>query len=219
MTATTSDGNYTGSQATNFSITQKSLTVSGLTGANKVYDRTTAATATGTAALSGVESGDTVTLTGTPTFTFASANVGTGISISTTGYTLGGAQASNYLLTQPTLSANITAKGLTISGATATNRAYNGSTTVAVSGGSLVGVESGDFVTLGGSPTGTVSSAAVGTSRTVTVTGYSISGGSASNYSLTQPSPTVDITAKALTIGAPTLTTTKEYDGTTTAAV
>ena len=84
------------------------LTVTGLTGSNKVYDGNTNATATGTAELSGVVSGDDVTLSGTPTFTFLSANVGTAISISTTGYTLAGANSGCYTLTQPTLSANIT---------------------------------------------------------------------------------------------------------------
>ena len=42
---------------------------------------TTAATASGTATLVGVEAGDDVFLGGSPVFTFASANVGTGITI------------------------------------------------------------------------------------------------------------------------------------------
>ena len=86
----------------------KALTVTGLTGQNRGWDGTTSASATGTAALSGIVGSDEVTLTGTPTFTFANANVGTAKVISTTGYDLGGAQASYYTLTQPTLSGDIT---------------------------------------------------------------------------------------------------------------
>jgi predicted RNA-binding protein with TRAM domain len=103
--ATSSSGN---------AVSQKALTVSGLTAQNKVYDGLTTATATGTAALSGVVSPDAVSLTGTPTFTFVNATVGTSKTVNTTNYSLTGAQASNYTLTQPTLSANITVRSLTI---------------------------------------------------------------------------------------------------------
>ncbi|WP_045372108.1 YDG domain-containing protein, partial [Jejuia pallidilutea] len=92
--------------------------ITGLTGDDKVYDDTAAASATGTAVLSGVETGDDVSLGGAPTFTFASANVGTGITVNTSGYTISGTDSGNYTLTQPTLSADITAKELTITGLT-----------------------------------------------------------------------------------------------------
>ncbi|NDE17796.1 hypothetical protein EBZ80_22995 [bacterium] len=120
---------------------------------------------------------------------------------------------------------SVTAKALTVSGATATSRVYDGTTTIAITGGSLTTgsgagqVLSGDAanVTLGGSPTGTVSSKDVGNTKSVTVTGYSLSGSAAGNYSVTQPTGlSADITAKALTIGAPTIAP-KAYDGTTTA--
>ncbi|MEW6236326.1 MAG: leucine-rich repeat protein [Candidatus Omnitrophota bacterium] len=90
------------------------LTVAGLTGANKEYDGTTAATASGTASLSGVDGADDVTLAGTPVFMFASAEIGDGIGITTTGYSLSGAAASNYALTQPSLTANITKRSITV---------------------------------------------------------------------------------------------------------
>ena len=103
-------------------ITAKALTVSGLTANNKTYDGTTAATLSGSAALSSPEAagsgttsdgtpytGDTVSVTGTPTGTFASSSVGNNISVSVTGLSLTGAQAGEYSLTEPTLSADITA--------------------------------------------------------------------------------------------------------------
>ena len=55
---------------------------------------------------------DDVSLGGSPIFTFASAEPGTGITINTSGYTISGTDSGNYTLTQPTLSADITAQPL-----------------------------------------------------------------------------------------------------------
>jgi uncharacterized repeat protein (TIGR02543 family) len=109
---TAPSANYSITQPTGLTadITAKALTVNSPAVTTKTYDGNTNATITGT--LSGVESGDVVTLTGTGTF--ASANVGTGISVTSTS-TLGGADAGNYSLTQPTgLTGDIILKSLTI---------------------------------------------------------------------------------------------------------
>src|SRR5262249_56308805 len=93
------DGNYAVTQPTTTAdITAKGLMVTGITASNKVYDQTPAATLnTGSAALSGVVSGDTVTLsTGSATGTFASAAVGSGKTVTVAGLTIGGAGAGNY---------------------------------------------------------------------------------------------------------------------------
>src|SRR6185295_15368249 len=119
---------------------------------------------TGSAALVGVLSGETVTLgTGSTTATFATATIGAGKTVTVAGLTIGGADAGNYSLTQPTTTADITAKGLTVTGITASNKAYDQTTAATLSTGSaaLSGVVSGDTVTLStGSATGTFSSAA-----------------------------------------------------------
>ena len=131
-----SDGNgganydVTYATVTTGAITTKELTVTGLTGTAKTYDGTTDAAATGTAALSGIVGGDTVTLGGTPVYTFVSRNIGTPVSIGTTGYTIGGTHAANYHLTQPTLSANITRRAITVTAATGT-KVYDGTTSSA----------------------------------------------------------------------------------------
>ncbi|MBU6158927.1 MAG: DUF1533 domain-containing protein, partial [Bacteroidetes bacterium] len=212
-------GNYSLTQPTlSANITAKGLTITGLSGVNKVYDGNTTASATGTAALSGVVASDAVTLGGTPTFTFADKNVGTSKSVSTTGYTLSGADAGNYSLTQPTLSANITAKGLTITGLTGVNKVYDGNTTASATGtAALSGVVGSDAVTLGGTPTFTFADKNVGTSKSISTTGYTLSGADASNYSLTQPTLSANITAKGLTITGLTGVN-KTYDGTTSAS-
>ena len=57
----TDSGNYTLTQPTlSGDITAKELTITGITGSDKVYDGTTAATATGTFTLNGVAAGDDV---------------------------------------------------------------------------------------------------------------------------------------------------------------
>jgi hypothetical protein len=203
----------TGATSTAFNITAKALTVTGLSGVNKVYDGNATATATGTAALNGVVSPDTVTVGGTPVYTFAQTTVGSGITITTTGYTLGGASSTNYSLTQPTLSANITAKSVTPV-IVADDKIYNGNTTAILSSQSVTGVIMPDVVTL------LVTAADfadknVGTGKLVTATGLSLGGAGAGNYvlSATTATDTADITALAITVTA--VTSTKPYDGNT----
>ena len=200
-------------------VAAKALTVTGLTGTSKVYNRSTAASASGTAALSGVVGADAVTLSGSPVFTFASANVGTGIAIATTGYTLSGANAGNYTLTQPSLTANITAKALTITGLTGSDKEYDGSTAGSANGtAALSGVESPDAVSISGTPVFTFVSSNVGTGIAITTTGYTLAGAAAGNYSLTQPSLSANITAKELTVTGITGAN-KAFTGDTTATV
>ncbi|HNS71016.1 MAG TPA: YDG domain-containing protein, partial [Verrucomicrobiota bacterium] len=114
-------------------VNKKALTVTGLTAQNKVYDATTTAPLSGTAALLGAEAlgsgstsdgkpytGDDVSVGGTAAGTFSNKDVGTGKAVTVTGCTLSGAQAGNYTVTQPTgLTANITPKALTVTGLTA----------------------------------------------------------------------------------------------------
>ena len=211
-------GKYTLTQPTlSADITAKTLTITGLTGVDKVYDDTTFGSATGTAAPSGIEAGDDVSLGGSPVFTFASANVGTGITLNTSGYTISGTDSGNYTLTQPTLSADITAKTLTITGITGVDKPYDGITLGSATGTAAPsGLESGDDVSLGGSPVFTFASASVGTGITLNTSGYTISGTDSGNYSLTQPTLSADITAKTITITGLTAQN-KPYDGTTAA--
>jgi hypothetical protein len=92
------------------------LTVSGVTANNKVYDGNTDATLnTGGATLSGVFAGDDVSLVSTGTTgTFVNIDAGTGKTVSTAGFTLAGTDAGKYILTQPTATADITARSLEI---------------------------------------------------------------------------------------------------------
>ncbi|NBS79614.1 hypothetical protein EBS57_07365, partial [bacterium] len=85
-------------------VSTKGLTITGLTGVNKEYDRTTAASTTGTATYSGLANSESFSVTGTPTATFANANVGTTKLVTITGYL---APSANYTLTaDPTVTAD-----------------------------------------------------------------------------------------------------------------
>ncbi len=107
----TDTANYkTASSSVSVTVNPKALTVTGITASDKVYDGTTNATLnTNSAALNGVISGDAVALnTVGATGAFTDPNVGTNKTVLVSGLTLGGADAGNYSLTPPTLTANIT---------------------------------------------------------------------------------------------------------------
>ncbi|NDB96070.1 MAG: hypothetical protein EBZ78_07925, partial [Verrucomicrobia bacterium] len=146
---------------------------------SKVYDGLLTATV-GNASLSGVEAGDTVLLQNSTKGTFASKNVGTW-SV-TTSMGLVGADASKYSLTQPTLSATITAKGVTMGAGSAAGKVYDGNTTAVVTAGGLSGLVGSEG--LGVTAAGTFADKNVGT-RNVAAT-YTLANGSngglASNY-------------------------------------
>lgn len=193
------NGSGTDNKTLALTITAKALTITGLTADNKVYDRLTTATLSGTPTLVGIVGADVVTVSGTPSASFATATVGTAKAVTVSGYTLSGAQAANYTVTQPAgLTANITAKPLTVTGAVANNKVYDGTTTATITGGSLVGVIAPDVVTL--NPSGTFATANVGTAIAVTSTS-TLSGANSANYSLTQPTGlAADITQASQTI-------------------
>lgn len=165
------------------SVSKKALAITGLAGVNKVYDRTNAATFTGTAALDGVVAGDGpgVTLDGAAaTAVFGQVGQGTNVAVTVTGFDLSGAKAGNYLLTQPTLVANIDKKELTLTGAAVTTRAFNGGVVATVTG-TLTGRIVPDDVTFPG--VGAFVNAGPGDPIGVTVPN-TLAGVDAGNYSL-----------------------------------
>ena len=191
-----SNANVTTSSSGN-TVSPKAVTITGMTANNKVYDATTSATLSGTAAYSGLVNGESFSVTGTPSASFATKTVGTAKSVTVSGYT---APSANYTLSQPSLTADITVATLTITGATASNKTYDGATTATITGGSLSGVLGSDFVSL--SLSGTFASASAANGISVTSTS-SLSGTDSGNYTLTQPSGlSANITSQTLTITA-----------------
>ena len=178
-------------------VNAKELTVTGLSAAHKAYDGLTTASVTGTAAFSGLENGDSLSPQGTVTWAFANATVGTSKSLTRTGaYTV---SSANYTVTQPTLSADISARALTI---TANN--VNKVAGFALAGGpgstafTSSGLQNGETV---GSVTisyGTGANISDGAGRySGQVTPSSATGGTftASNYSITYNSGDIIVSA------------------------
>src|SRR5207248_7881174 len=136
-----------------------------------------------------------------------------------TGVILSGADAGNYTVSQPSgLTADITAKNLTINGAVADNKQYDGNTdaTVNFTAATLLGVIGSDAVSINHSAySASFATKTVGNGKAVTVTGVALGGTDAGNYTVTQPGPlSANITAKNLAIDG-AVAQNKEYDGTT----
>ncbi|MCX7002046.1 MAG: YDG domain-containing protein, partial [bacterium] len=118
-----SSGSLSGGQT----VAAKALSITGITANNKVYDRTNTVTLSGTpGTLVGKVGTDAVALTGTAVGVFADVQVGSNKTVTVSGQSLTGAQAANYALTPPTLTATITGKALTVSGITARDKVYDG---------------------------------------------------------------------------------------------
>nr|WP_325196587.1 YDG domain-containing protein [uncultured Oscillibacter sp.] len=227
-TASISDDNYTlstDSKTTPFNITPKTLTVTnGTLVISKEYDGTANITSvTGALALTGVVTGDTVTVTHTTGSAYADKNVGTGKSV-TLNVELLGADAANYRLESDTYAftgAEITAKEVTVNGIAASNKEYDGNTSAVLTYSDLKigGMITGDQ--LSATADGLFENKNVGTGKTVAISGIKLTGADQGNYVLAssgnQTAASADITAKALTLGDGTVEVTKVYDGTTSA--
>ena len=159
--------------------------------------------------LSGLQGGETLTLGGSGTV--ASANVGTGktITLGSLALSNGTGTASNYTLTGGTHTLDVTQRVLSSTG----SRQYDATTTAANADQTLSGLQGGETLTLGGS--GTVASANVGTGKTITLGSLALSNGTgtASNYTLTGGTHTLDIIQKILSSSGSRI-----YDGTTDAS-
>ena len=96
--------------------------------------------------------------------------------------------------TAETVTITVTAKTITITGVTATNRDYDSTNVVDITGGTLQDIEAGDTVTANVPTTGTMADANAGDGKAVTIAAITMDGTHADNYTLTQPSGiTVDI--------------------------
>jgi autotransporter-associated beta strand protein len=204
----------TTSKTTTANITPKAITLSGITAANKTYDGNTSATvSTANAVFNNQVAGDTLTVTSTGSFADKNAGNSKTVSLSNT---LGGADLGNYTVTeQTTATANIGQKSLTITGLSAVNKVYDGTTQASISSANVVfsGLISGDQVNL--AATGTFDTRHVGDNKVVSLSS-SLQGADAGNYNATASSDLrAHITPASLTVRAPTVV--KTYDGTTAA--
>lgn len=115
--------NFTISTGT-LTINTRQLQIIGIFAEDKAYDGTTVASLMGTAALSGVVASDNVTLTGTPTANFSSETPAINKVVSVTGFSITGADVTNYTLAPLTLSADIFKAIQTINFAAISDKSY-----------------------------------------------------------------------------------------------
>jgi len=196
-------------------IDKAGLALAGLSVADKVYDGTTAATLAGSASVRGIGS-DLVGVSGNGAAVFADKNAGTGKAVSVSGFTLAGDDAGNYtILPSGGLSATIAKADLALSGVSARNRSYDGTTTATLSGTAIVNPIGADVVTLGGVGVGAFADKNVGSAKRVTVAGYTLAGADAGNYNLVGlDSLSADISRASVKVSG-IVARDKVFDGTT----
>jgi hypothetical protein len=175
---------------------------------DKAYDGTTAASVLfESAELEGVSEGDDVYLvTSGYSAAFEDKDVGEDKAVAVSGLELAGDDAEKYSLAQPVLVATISAKSLTVTGALALDKEYDGTAAAEVdfSAVELLGLIGYDAVTLVTSAyeAGFVDNDA-GDEKTVTVTGLALAGTDSANYSLqAQLELTAAITPRPVTVAA-----------------
>ncbi|MCP4595009.1 YDG domain-containing protein, partial [Neptuniibacter sp.] len=214
----TDAGNYVlndSNPITTASITAATLNPVSVTASDKVYDgNTDALVAFG--ALEGLITGDDVSLGGTGLF--ADKNVGDGIAVAAN-LSLNGADAGNYVLgsTTANTTAAITPATLSLASLSADDKVYDATTAANLNLGSLVGVISGDDVSVSGNAN--FADKNVGNNKTVN-SNLTLSGVDAGNYNLdgSTATTTASISPATLTL-ASVLGVDKIYDATVTATV
>jgi len=190
-----------------FTVTAKPLTMTGAVGVARDYDGSSTAEVNFSAAqLSGVVGADNVGFsTGSYAAIFSSPAAGTNRSISVSGVTLTGAQASRYTLTQPTVSATInrvsatvTAETISISHGTSFSSSFTNSPLV---GSDSIGQMVYTYAGINGTTynASTTRPTAVGT-YSITPSGAGFTSGSSANYSLSYTSSTLTISALSSSI-------------------
>jgi hypothetical protein len=189
-------------------ISKRDLIVS-ITADDKVYDGSTAATV---AKSDNRIANDVLTVSGTATF--ADKNAGTDKTVTLSGISLSGTDASNYNVNaSATDTADITKKAITIAGLTADDKVYDASTSATVSTSNASGWISGDDFVV--NATGAFADKHAADGKTV-ILSSTYGGNDIGNYTVTdQSTTTANISKRDLTVSV--VAQNKVYDGTTTA--
>ncbi|MEO8155567.1 MAG: YDG domain-containing protein, partial [Rhizobacter sp.] len=210
------NSNYNVSYADNTTSTITPYIVSAA--GSRSYDATTGVAAS-SLTLGALVAGETLTLSGSGTA--ADKNVGTGKTVATGTLLLGNGTglANNYSLAGSGVNFNIVAQSLAVGGVAASSRAYDATTTAALTGTAVVSALLSDDVSVSGAGAGVFANKNAGTNKAVTVTGYSLGGADASNYSVVQPvGLTANVTAANLAVGGVAVVG-RVYDATSTAGL
>ena len=176
-------GNYEGEATETFSITAKTLAITGMTGTDKVYDGTTDADVE--LLVDGIVASDDVEVSFEAAY--ESANAGTH-RIHVTGIKLSGDDASNYVIASETTgSGEIARATVTVTSVTVADKTYDGTTDAEVTNVAYTGIVTGEDVIV--TAAGAFVSAASGENKTVGLT-YELSGEGKENYILAETTGT-----------------------------
>ena len=212
LTVTYTSSTHYGSDSATITVAQKEVTVAaGDYKVSKEYDSTTGiGTASGALSVSGILTGDAVTVVTAPV-AYTDADVG-GQSTMDVNITLAGTDKDNYKIeggaTTVSVPCEITAKDVTLTGGiNATGRSYvKDNKTVGLTKGTLTftGLVSGETLDVSIPATGTISDAKAGTYN-VTYSGVTLADGTgkASNYNLVGSLPAVTVNITKATAPAP----------------
>ena len=208
-----------GATTTTANIAKRAITLN-RTADTKVYDQTTSSNKIPTVSSGSLASGDA----GVYSQTFLTKNVAPDIQLNVAVVSIKDASdddmTGNYTVTlNHGMGGTITAKPVTVTGATVTTKTYDGNTTAAITGAVLSGIIQGDEVDLDNASSGTFSSANVAPSISVATAPMTLSDVDSGNYSLTQPTLTGAITAKEITIGGSFTANNKVYDNSNAATI
>ncbi|MDP2007911.1 MAG: YDG domain-containing protein, partial [Rubrivivax sp.] len=210
--------------AIGFAVAPAALAGTALAGLlDKVYDAGTSITLDPLAwAISGLLTGDTLTLAGATTATLADKNVGSGKAVTLNPASLftivdgNGNPVFGYEV--PVFSANVTPATLVLGGTVAANKVYDAGTVATLANAGSITPLAGDVVGLGAA-NASFADKNVGTAKAVTLAGVALTGADAGNYTLQLPSGlTADITPLALPVTGLTVNS-KVYDATTLATL
>ena len=223
ITTSETDTFKAASSTMKFEIQPREVTISDVKVADKTYDGTIDAKITNAGTLSVNYDGDNLAIV-IGKAAYDDKNVGTDKAVSFTGFELSGSAAGNYkLVAQPaSTTADITAKEITIIGATVEgSKVYDGTTkaTIANAGTLSDNYDAENLTIVAGSAV--YDNKNVGTGKAVTFTGFALAGDAAVNYKLiAQPTDTTaDITAKEIAINGAAVEASRIYNGTTDAKI
>ncbi len=193
--------------------------------ANKVYDGTTTASISGlTLNQTGAIDGDTVNLSALTSAAYADKNAGSGKTLTSNALNITGAGNSGktvygYTLASPTASGavgEISRRAISsISGITANDKVYDGSTTAGIDSSAAVFTNQigGDNLILA-SGVGAFADKNVGVGKVVSISGLTLGGTDAANYSLEDDTASTNANISQRTITVTAANDSKTYDGT-----
>lgn len=187
-----------GTASYELNVAQKAVTIEGIDAEGKIYDGNTAAIVSGTPEIIGLIDDDDVTVV-MGTASFSDKNAGANKEVTFTGFELTGKDAANYqLAAQPaSVKKEISKKEVTIINVKATDREYNGSVDVALTGAELAGAVTGDDVSVACGK-GVVETPDADINKPVTVTGYELTGEDKANYILAGQPEGITVTIRKI---------------------